>query len=266
MAALSISRAWDETKAVLKSDGGLLAAVALALFVLPGVLVALVTPAAAAGQVPPVGYWSVLSIVALLISLIGQLAVVRLALGPRVSVGEAIAHGARRAPSYIGAAVLWFLPFLLIVGALLAPYGTDLQAAPGAVLVGILALSVIGIFVAVRLILASSVASAERIGPVGILKRSWALSRGNWWRLFGTLMLFVILFLIVSAAVGAVLGSVIVLVFGPAEPFSVTTLIIALITQLVSAALTTILMVLLARVYAQLSGQQQNLEAVFGDS
>lgn len=266
MAGLSISRAWDESKDVIRTDGKLLAAVALAMFVLPGVIVALVSPAAAPGQMPEMGYWTVLSFIAVLVSLVGQLAVVRLALGPRLTVGEAIAHGARRAPAYIGSVFLWALPFLMLIAALIAPYQADPDSAPPAVLFGVIALALLGMYVAVRLILTSSVASAETVGPVGILRRSWALTRGNWWRLFAALLLFLILFLIVSAAVGAVLGSIIVLVFGPPEPFSVSTLIIALISQIVSAVLTTVLMVLLARVYAQLSGARENLETIFGDS
>ena len=39
MSKLSLSRAWEETMAVLARDGRLFAAVALALFVLPGLIV-----------------------------------------------------------------------------------------------------------------------------------------------------------------------------------------------------------------------------------
>ena len=38
MAKLSISQAWDETRLILARDGKLIAAVALALFVLPGIV------------------------------------------------------------------------------------------------------------------------------------------------------------------------------------------------------------------------------------
>ena len=44
MSRVSISRAWDETKAIFSRDGRLLVAVALALFVLPVVIVGLVMP------------------------------------------------------------------------------------------------------------------------------------------------------------------------------------------------------------------------------
>lgn len=253
MAALSISRAWDETRGALRSDGTLLTAVALAMFVLPGVVADLVTPAAPAGQMAPMGYWTVIGFVAVLISLIGQLAVVRLALGPRITVGEAIAHGARRAPAYVGAALIWIFPMLLVLALLIAPYQGNPQSAPPAVLLGVLVFVALFLFVAVRLVIASSVASAEPIGPIAILKRSWRLTNGHWWKLFGTLLVFLVMLLIVMAALGAVLGSVVVLLLGEAEPLSVSALLLALITQIVSAVLTTVLLVLLARIYAQLA-------------
>ena len=44
-------------------------------------------------------------VVASLIALAGQLALIRLALGPSVTVGAAIAHGVRRLPVYLLAAI-----------------------------------------------------------------------------------------------------------------------------------------------------------------
>ena len=52
----------------------------------------------------------------------------------------------------------------------------------------------------------SPVASEETVGPIGIIRRSWELTRGNWWRLFG----FIVLFLLgqrVSALGSELLGS-----------------------------------------------------------
>jgi len=41
---LSISRAWDETREIFRRDGGLLVSVALALIVLPAIVVGIVAP------------------------------------------------------------------------------------------------------------------------------------------------------------------------------------------------------------------------------
>src|SRR5215210_3665248 len=97
---LSISRAWDEVRAIIARDGSLLMTIALALFVLPGAISETVTPKAPPGEFPPVGYWTVLTGIALLIALVGQLAVIRLGTGSRATVGEAIGDGGRRAPAY----------------------------------------------------------------------------------------------------------------------------------------------------------------------
>ena len=64
MAKLSISKAWDETRSIVARDRGLLFTVALALFVLPGVISDLVTPDAPASGFPPVGYWTAVTVVA----------------------------------------------------------------------------------------------------------------------------------------------------------------------------------------------------------
>ena len=57
--------------------------------------------------------------------MIGQLAIVRLAIGPSTTVGQAIAHGARRFPAALGA-------LLIIIAALfvlLIPVGAALTKA-----------------------------------------------------------------------------------------------------------------------------------------
>lgn len=261
MTALSISRAWDETKATLRRDGRLFVVVALALFVLPGVIAELITPAAPSGQMPAAGAWTLLSVLALLISLVGQLAVCRLALGPVISVGEAIRHGVRRAPAYIASALIWVLPFLAVFALLAAQGGATPETMPPGIALGLLAVLIAFLAVAVRLILTSPVASAERRGPFGILARSWALTRGRWFKLFGFLILFVIVLVVALAAVSAVIGTVVALVSGEIEPMSVGALLLSLATQTVGAAITVLLMIMLARIYAQVTDADQQVAA-----
>lgn len=252
--ALSISRAWDETKAAFRRDGRLYATLALAMFVVPTVVADLATPAAAAGEMAPFGAWTILSLVALLIGLVGQLAVCRLALGPQTSVGEAIRHAAKRAPAYLGAALLWILPFLLLIALLGTRLGDDPQSVPPSIALGVLVAAIAFLVIAVRFVLTSPVASAEPVGPIGILSRSWQLTRGHWLRLFGFLALFLVALFVLLMAAGAVVGTLATLAFGDPEPFSVGTLITSLATQIAGAVVTVTLMVMLARIYAQLAG------------
>jgi hypothetical protein len=261
MANVSISKAWEETTAIIARDGKLFATIALALFVLPGVISDVVTPTSAAGGLPKLGYWTVITFIALLIGLVGQLALIRLAMGSRQTVGETIGHAFGRAPAYLGATILWILPFALIIGGIAGAAGAQGAVAsprisPGAAIIILVAVAAM-VFFAIRMLMTSPVASAERIGPIAILKRSWELTAGNWWRLFGFFLLFVIAALIVLAAVASVMGLLARLLFGSLEPLTIGALAVALVGQLVAAAITVLLMVMLARIYVQLSGQGQ---------
>lgn len=261
MHKLSISRAWDEMRDVLRRDGGLVATVALALMVLPGTVSAMAQPLTPAGQMAPVGWWSILGLLALLIGVVGQLAVAQIALGRRQSVGQAIAHGGRRTPAFLGAILLWVLPLMLVF----APFAPQLQAnpqnpPPTALLVAFL-LTLVLIFVGVRLLMTTPVASAEPVGPVGILKRSWSLTKGHWWRLFGFLVLFFIAAFIVMGAITTVVGVLIGLADGPPEQWSVGALVLALASQILSAAMTVLLVVMVTRLYLQLAAPQEEMQA-----
>ena len=252
MAKLSLSKAWDETKGVVSRDGKLIATVALAMFFLPGVIVGVMEPEAK--PIPVTMTDAVVAIVLGLIAVIGQLAIIRMALGSRLTVGEAIGHGARRTPAYFAAGLLWAGP--LAVAGYFAFGGGDAFRAPesatgGQVAAAFLVLMVM-LVIGVRMMMTSPVASSEQGGPIDILKRSWALTSGHWWKLFGLLCVFLLLIIIVMAAVGAVVGIVSRILFDPIEPMTVGALFIAVCTQLVSAIFTTGLLVMLARIYVQL--------------
>ena len=255
MRKLSISQAWDESRAVLARDGKLIATVALALFVLPGIVLNLVMPRTPTPEMPRPNAWMLVALIPILISLVGQLSVVRLAMGPHVSVGEAIVHGARRLPSYLGAVLAWTIPFMFVGSVLYALVARDPQHPSLGAAIGLLVLTALGVFIAVRLILMSPVASAERAGPIAIMRRSWALSRGNWWRLFGFLVMFLIGALVLLFAVQSVTALIVRVVFHDISPLSVGGLLVSIVSQLVSGAVSVFLFVMLARIYVQLTNQ-----------
>jgi hypothetical protein len=254
MAKLSISKAWDESKRIIGENGSLLVTIALALFVLPGVISDVVSPGTPAGELPKLGYWTAIGAIAFLISLVGQLAVIRLAVGSRQTVGEAIGHGARRAPSYVAATIVWFIPFMLIGWWLVQGLrGRPEEASPITAL-GLLLLVVVMLFVGVRMMMTAPVASSENIGPLAILRRSWDMTRGHWLRLFGFLVLIMVAMLVMIAAVGAVMGVLATAAFGALGPMTIGALLVSLISQLVGAAISVVFMVMLARIYVQLAG------------
>lgn len=254
MSKLSLSRAWEETTAVLARDGRLFIAVALALFVLPGLILNVSMPETEPGQFPPVGPWMAVGLVALLVSLVGQLAVIRLAMEPHVAVGDAIVHGLRRLIPYVVAALMWIVP-ILIVGSVL--YGVlelnqTRPSVPAAL--ALLLLTAVGVFLGIRLMLSSAVASAENTGPFSILHRSWELSSGNWWRLFIFLLLFGIGAVCLLWAVESVAGVLVRMVVEDSGPRSIGGLLVAIVSQLISALLSVAFFVMLARIYVQRSG------------
>src|SRR5258708_7569737 len=93
MGALSLSKAWDETIAIVAREGRLLASVSLALIALPEAIMGVV-------GLPMGPQPSIISMIAyvvlILIALAAQVALNRLAIGPSVTVAEAISRGFRR--------------------------------------------------------------------------------------------------------------------------------------------------------------------------
>lgn len=268
MRALSISSAWEETKALLGRDGRLFASVALALIVLPAAVMGVVDPRVEQGDVAP-GWFTLLIFVVSLISLAGQLALIRLALGPSVTVGGAISHGFRRLPTYFLALLLLtlavvaaLLPFVFVAVAmgLDVEAGADAAALAGPVILLVVLLAIVILLLMTRFMVAMPVASTERAGPLTILKRSWDLTKGHWGKLFGFLIVFSIAALITLAAVGVVLGSLTALLFDARGPMTLGALVESLLSAIITGALSVVFTLMLARIYVQLSGRD-SLEA-----
>jgi hypothetical protein len=254
MGKVSISRAWDESRAILARDGKLIVPVALALLVLPGVAVNALFPEASALNTPQAVAWTVVLFIAFLVTFAGQLSIVRLAMGPHITVGEAIRHSAARVLPFIGAFLLWVIPIVVIASLPFQLIRQNPTHPPLAASLGLLAVGILGFFLAVRLLLVGPVASAEHVGPPTILRRSWNLTAGNWWRLFGFLVVFAIGALILIWAVTSVVGVVARLTIGDISRGSVAGLLVVLIVQCVSAAVYSVLFVMEARIYTQLAG------------
>ncbi len=250
MSKLSISKAWEASRDVIGRNGSLLATVALALLVLPGVVSDMAKPATDGAAFPEPGPWLIVAAIAFIIGLIGQLAIVTQALGSRRTVAEAIGHGMRRAPSYVAATFIWTAPFALLMYAMARGAGTPPS---GGVVLGLLPLLIVFLYLCVRMILTPAVATAESGGPLHIIKRSWALTSGNWWRLFGFVVVWAIAAMVVLLAVQAIGGLLSGMIFGDSEPMTVGGLVVSVLTRLAGAALTVVLVVMQARLYLQVA-------------
>lgn len=262
MPNLSISKAWEETRDIVRRDGRLLAILSLALIGLPSLVLAVTMPQdRAAMEVRPVGE-TVAFLVAALIALLGQLALARMALQPSISVGGAISHGLSRMLPLMGAAILatfaifaLCIPLVGVAAAMGVSQGAaSAGALPAAVIVVMLATIAAAIYLAVRLLLMTPVAAAERISSIAILARSWDLTRGHFWRLLGFIVMVLCALVLVSLAVALVVGSLVIMMFGAVEPFSLAALIVGLVQAILSAAFTALFVVMAIRIYVQLSG------------
>jgi energy-coupling factor transporter transmembrane protein EcfT len=109
--------------------------------------------------------------------------------------------------------------------------------------------------------LMTAVTAAENVGPIGIISRSWELTRGHFWKLLGFALLVFVVFMVVSLVVGAIGGIVIVLLAGVPAPGSFAAFLIMLVGALVNMVMTVYFTTLLVRIYVQLTGSSR--ESVF---
>ena len=251
MQRLSISKAWEETAAFIKAESRILLPIVLALFVLPPVASAMLAPPTVVGGMPQPGPWMLVVVISFLVRLIGLLAVTRLAIGPPSSVGQTLRDASRRILPIAGLTALMVLPAMLIATPLLSSILAAPSNPPPAAAVGLFLLSLALFVASVRLSFSIGVAMTERGGPIAIARRSFALTRGAFWRLFGMILLLLVTLAVLTSVVQAVVGSLLLLTVGKPAPLSVSLLILLLILQIVDAAVTVVMTVLLARAYAQ---------------
>jgi hypothetical protein len=252
---LSLSRAWDDSRDIAKRDGGLLTSVALALLVLPATIAGVVNPAALTTTTMPAGQMLVMWMAVGIIGLIGRLALIRLALGPSTSVGDAIRHGLARLPAAFAALLIFALPIsIALTPVMLQVLKTPLAPPPGASL-AMLVIIIAALVLGIRLVLlALPVAAAETAGPIAILRRNWQLTRGNWWRLAAFVLLFFIASAILTRAVTFAVGIPAGFISGSIEPLTLGALLLSLAVAVVGALVAVLFSLMLARVYAQLAG------------
>ena len=256
MTNLSITTAWNETAAFVAREGRLLFPVSLALITLPTVLLQAFTPAMIPGEEPKAGAWLLLLPLVLVSSVLGTLAISILALRPGTVVGDAIKAAARRLPAVLGAALLIALGAVVVLLPLMLLYDPK-GGASGKPLIAalLLAASALFLFVSVRLMLVNPAAADARGGPLELIRRSWALTAGHFWKLLGFALLLVVLFLVVTLAVSSITGIVIVLAAGTPQPGGLPYLLILLVNAILNSIFVVYFTTMAARIYAQLSGQ-----------
>jgi hypothetical protein len=260
---LSISKAWEETSAFVSRETRLLVPIALALLFLPGVLAGLAAPMKRSDV--PSGGFLLLLCAELLIGVIGQIAIARLALGHREPVGEAIRHAAIRLPALIGSVFLIAVPLTFVI--LIVGGGAAAMAKAGggnpvlAILVTLLlaVLIVATLILALRCLLNTAIAAVETGGPVRLLKRGFALTRGHVLKLLGAALLLAIGGGVAIVALTSITGLGVRLALGDPEPWTVAALLLAVVGAAAQAVFSVLFTVFFARVYAQLAAGETSV-------
>lgn len=267
--ALSVTKAWNESVAFVKAEARLLFPLAFMLVALPAAVTRALVPVVPPGETPPAGPWIAAAVLAMVAALVGNLAISCLAIRPGVSVGEALAQAARRSPLLVAAALLIVCAFLalafmlsfvvalVVVGASAGSAATPGSAELGraAVILAVVLIPVL-VFFSARLLLMAPVAAAERGGPFAIISRSWRLTQGNSVKLVGLILMLFLLALVLQVAVESVLGTLFILLAGPAQPGSISALLILLAMAALNMVLAVYVGTLVARIYAQAAGDQ----------
>jgi Membrane domain of glycerophosphoryl diester phosphodiesterase len=143
-------------------------------------------------------------------------------LGERADAGESLRYAVGR-----------FLPLIVayIVLVFIIAFGFILLIIPG-------------IWIAVKLSMTFPAVVFERKGPFGGIGRSWGLTSGNWWRVFGTLVVvFLITFvmqLVLGGLAGGILGSTDASDLAAAVVLTLVNLITLLLTFPLWAAVTSV--------------------------
>ncbi|WP_247826603.1 glycerophosphoryl diester phosphodiesterase membrane domain-containing protein [Arthrobacter antioxidans] len=78
------------------------------------------------------------------------------------------------------------------------------------------------VWVSTKLVVAPAALMLEGVGPWSAIRRSWQLTRGNWWRTFGIVLLTSIIVSIITSVVSAPLSFAVTLFFGFSTSASAT--------------------------------------------
>lgn len=255
MQNLSITNAWNETAAFVKREFGLLFLIAFGLVALPTVILQAAMPPAAPGQTPEAGGWMLLIIPVLAFSIIGSITMTIMALGRAADARGAFSTAIRRFPVVLVAALLLGFTAVMVVFPVAVVLVLLAGTGPAALVLLTIATVLTFAFVWIRMILLNPVGAVEPLSPLAILRRSWRLTAGHFWKLFGFVVMMLVIFLVVSLAANAVLGSLVILLAGQPRDGNLSEVLLLLLGGVFNAILSVFLTVMIARIYGQLAGE-----------
>ena len=271
MTKLDSNAAWKEASSQVSANRDVFLALAGVFFVVPSLALTVIggEPEVVPGMQPAqisaalmaflAGTWWLFAL-GLILQFSGMLAILTLMRDrTRPTVSEAINGALRGLLPFLVAQLLVAFTALLVGGLAIALGGA---IAPALAVVALLLVMGFVIFANIRLILIAPVIAVEGTrNPVTVLQRSWALTRGQFWRIFVFLALVVILFAVVLVVVSRLVGLVLT-IFASGETQR-------LLGALLSSTMTGVLLVYLTGIYSaihrQLAGPgKADLSETFG--
>lgn len=273
-AMVEMEQVWDRTAAFLRARRATLVALALPALFVPAVIGGLAETAAAQDVGASGGIWMPVRLVAGLLMLWAELAILALAVGlesPRAALRQA----GLRLPVVIGFALLVTALLLLLAmpaAAILVAYGFDFVAAAAgesvtpsvaaAAWIALYALVLIPLllWVAARLSLLPPVILEERRG-LGAIARTFTLTHGLAAKIIGMFLLYGIVSTVLTAAAQYAGGTILALIFGSDDGLGVASVLTLLLTTLVETALVVMLWVFTGKLYLAARERQDGTAA-----
>lgn len=254
----SYNAVWEDTMELLRRHVPLLTAIAGVFLFLPALLFAVFMPppvqqggdAQRAVQLWLAFYRAAWPwfLVQGLFSITGTLAMLRLVFARVTTVGDALVHALKLTPFYlllaiiVGFAIAVASILILIPAVLLGPIGVAL----GTILLIVPIFYVVG-----RIVPAPAVMVAEnRRNPFDAIRRTLALTKGHGWAIIGIVLVILIVGMIAVGVADILFG----LVFTLAAGQELGRLLTAVVASALSAAFTTVLVMLYAAIYRALAG------------
>lgn len=264
---VSIGTVWDRTTGFVSDNLTAIVPISLLTIFVPSsvgsALESVTTPAHLAWVV------SLASLVLMIVSLLGQLALTALVIDPASRMGAIRRGFARLAPAFgvflivVIGIVLLALPIAGIAiayGATFSPVSTNMsmagmpEGAAGPILLYVIALVAVLLWLTARLMVATPVIVAERRG-LSALKRSFAITRGMTWKLMGVVLLYAVVVTVATLAARSVFGAIFALVAGGANgELGVAQVLTAIVVSLVTTVFTVLQAVFVAQLYRAAAG------------
>lgn len=194
-------------------------------------------------------WWTPVLVAMLLVSSVGALALMALALVPRISVREALLLAFRRFPFWLAAAILLFAGLLIALMAVMIFVG--LLGGGEFLAVGFTFVVMLGGMLFAALLL--PILAERQIAPITLVREGARLYRSSWGRIIAGMLLYLIVAWVVMMALQVSVGSMILLFSRMMGFGEIGILLAAIVASLISAIAWAGFTLMVAGIYRQAS-------------